>query len=120
MTVLREIGAMVLANACAPCIGQWRRSQDMVGVPNTIVTSYNRNFPMRNDGQATTMNFIGSPELVTALALSGRLSFNPLTDTIMDSDGQPFRLRAPQPAPEVPPSNFAPAQSSYVAPPADG
>jgi aconitate hydratase len=120
MTALREIGATVLANACGPCIGQWRRSQEMVGAPNSIVTSYNRNFPMRNDGQATTMNFIGSPEIVTAMALAGRLSFNPLTDTIVGADGRPFRLRAPKPAPEVPASNFAAGQSSYVAPPADG
>src|SRR2546423_14603196 len=92
----------------------------MVGVANTIVTSYNRNFPMRNDGQATTMNFIGSPEIVTAMALAGRLSFNPLTDTIVGADGELFRLRAPQPAPEVPADAFESGQSSYVAPPADG
>src|SRR5262249_52994607 len=61
---LESIGATVLANACGPCIGQWRRSQEASSVPNTIVTSYNRNFPMRNDGQPTTMNFIGSPEVV--------------------------------------------------------
>ena len=65
-------------------------------MPNTIVTSYNRNFPMRNDGQPTTMNFIGSPEIVTALALAGRLSFNPLTDTLTGADGKPFKLRAAQ------------------------
>ncbi len=120
MTTLRDIGATVLANACGPCIGQWRRSQEMVGVANTIVTSYNRNFPMRNDGQATTMNFIGSPEIVTAMALAGRLSFNPLTDMIVGADGQLFRLRAPHPAPEVPDDDFESGQSSYVAPPADG
>jgi aconitate hydratase len=120
MAALREIGATVLANACGPCIGQWRRSQETVGVANTIVTSYNRNFPMRNDGQATTMNFIGSPEIVTALALAGRLSFNPLTDTIVGADGQSFRLRPPQPAPEVPPGNFESGLSSYIAPPEDG
>ena len=120
MTTLRGIGATVLANACGPCIGQWRRSQEMVGVANTIVTSYNRNFPMRNDGQATTMNFIGSPEIVTAMALAGRLSFNPLTDTLAGADGQPFRLRAPHPAPEVPADDFESGHSSYVAPPADG
>src|SRR5262249_50811224 len=68
---LNEINAVVLANACGPCIGQWRRAKETVGTPNTIVTSYNRNFPRRNDGQPTTMNFIGSPELVTALALAG-------------------------------------------------
>ena len=120
MASLQEIGGTVLANACGPCIGQWRRSQDMVGVPNTIVTSYNRNFPMRNDGQPTTMNFIGSPEIVTALALAGKLSFNPLTDTITGADGKPFKLEPPKTAPEVPANNFDKGHSSYIAPPEDG
>lgn len=120
MASLEEIGGTVLANACGPCIGQWRRSQDMVGVPNTIVTSYNRNFPMRNDGQATTMNFIGSPEIVTALALAGKLSFNPLTDSITGADGKPFKLEPPKAAPEVPANNFDKGHSSYIAPPEDG
>src|SRR5204863_8755277 len=110
MDSLKEINGTVLANACGPCIGQWRRSQEMVGVANTIVTSYNRNFPMRNDGQATTMNFIGSQEVVTAMALAGRLSFNPLTDTIVGEDGKLFRLRPPMPAPEVPADNFEAGQ----------
>jgi aconitate hydratase len=70
---LRDIDAIVLANACGPCIEQWRRSSEVAASPNTIVTSYNRNFPRRNDGQPTTMNFIASPELVTAFALAGRL-----------------------------------------------
>ena len=78
--LLRDIGANVLANACGPCIGQWSRPEIKKGEPNTIVTSYNRNFPGRNDGRRETMNFIGSPELVIALALGGRLSFNPLKD----------------------------------------
>ena len=117
---LNEINAVVLANACGPCIGQWRRAKEMVGVPNTIVTSYNRNFPRRNDGQPTTMNFIGSPELVTALALAGRLSFNPLTDQLIGADGRPFRLEPPQVAPEVPAQHFARGRTVYVAPPEDG
>ena len=82
MQALEDIGATVLANACGPCIGQWRRAAEASRAPNTIVTSYNRNFPRRNDGQPTTMNFIASPELVTAFAAAGRLSFNPLTDTL--------------------------------------
>ena len=94
MQSLKDINATVLANACGPCIGQWRRAKEAAGVPNTIVTSYNRNFPRRNDGQPTTMNFIGSPELVTAFALAGRLSFNPLTDTLIGADGKPFTLDA--------------------------
>ena len=97
---LNNIGAVVLANACGPCIGQWRRTE--AETPNTIVTSYNRNFPGRNDGHRTTMNFIASPEIVTAFALAGRLSFNPLTDSLVGADGKPFRLDPPRPAPEVP------------------
>jgi aconitate hydratase len=120
MASLKAIGGTVLANACGPCIGQWRRSQDEATKPNTIVTSYNRNFPMRNDGQATTMNFIGSPEVVTAMALGGKLSFNPLTDTLTGSDGKPFKLEPPKPAPEVPANNFDRGHSAYVAPPEDG
>jgi aconitate hydratase len=120
MQSLRDIDAVVLANACGPCIGQWRRAKEASAVPNTIVTSYNRNFPARNDGERTTMNFIASPEIVTALALSGRLSFNPLTDTLVGADGTPFRLDPPGTAPEVPARNFERGHASYVAPPADG
>ncbi len=120
MALLNQIGATVLANACGPCIGQWRRSQTETERPNTIVTSYNRNFPRRNDGQPTTMNFIASPEIVTALAVAGKLSFNPLTDTLTDADGKPFKLTPPKPAPEVPAQHFAPGHTAYIAPPADG
>src|SRR5208283_3247476 len=89
-------------------------------VPNTIVTSYDRNFPRRNDGQPTTMNFIASPELVTAFAAAGRLSFNPLTDSLVAADGTSFKLEPPQPAPDVPPGRFERGVARYVAPPADG
>ncbi len=120
MKSLQDIDATVLANACGPCIGQWRRAGEEVGKPNTIVTSYNRNFPARNDGQAATMNLIGSPEIVTAMALAGRLSFNPMTDALTAADGTQFVLDPPKPAPEVPPSDFAQGHSSYEAPPDDG
>jgi aconitate hydratase len=120
MQALKAVSAVVLANACGPCIGQWRRATEMAGVPNTIVTSYNRNFPRRNDGQAMTMNFIASPEIVTALALAGRLSFNPLTDELTGGDGQRFRLTPPRPAPEVPAQFFARGRTVYVPPPEDG
>ncbi|MGH8697340.1 MAG: aconitate hydratase, partial [Burkholderiales bacterium] len=120
MKPLQDIAGNVLANACGPCIGQWRRSKEAAAVPNTIVTSYNRNFPARNDGQASTMNFIASPEIVTAFALGGRLSFNPLKDTLQGADGKPFRLQAPRAAPEVPPGGFDRGKASYIAPPADG
>src|SRR5262247_120234 len=120
MQALRDINATVLANACGPCIGQWRRAKEASATPNTIVTSYNRNFPARNDGQPTTMNFIGSPEIVTAMALAGRLSFNPLTDTLTGGDGKPFKLSPPKPAPEVPARDFDHGHATYIAPPEDG
>ncbi len=120
MESLRAVQATVLANACGPCIGQWRRAKDMAGVANTIVTSYNRNFPRRNDGQAQTMNFIASPEIVVALSLAGRLSFNPLTDSLAGIDGRTFRLDPPKPAAEVPAGDFDPGRAFYVAPPEDG
>ena len=116
MQALKDIDATVLANACGPCIGQWRRASEVAGVPNTIVTSYNRNFPRRNDGQPTTMNFIASPELVTAFALAGRLSFNPLSDTLNGADGKPFKLNSPKVAAEVPEKSYARGQMLYVAP----
>ncbi|MFN8445922.1 MAG: aconitate hydratase [Caldilineaceae bacterium] len=120
LQTLKAVNGTVLANACGPCIGQWRRAKEESLAPNTIVTSYNRNFPRRNDGQPTTMNFIASPEIVTALALAGRLSFNPLTDMLLDAAGQPFKLQPPQPAPEVPVRPFVSDRNSYIAPPEDG
>jgi len=120
MQSLKDINGVVLANACGPCIGQWRRSKEASEVPNTIVTSYNRNFPRRNDGQPTTMNFIGSPEIVTALAIAGRLSFNPLTDSLTGADGKTFKLSPPKTAPEVPARNFDRGRPTYVTPPEDG
>ncbi len=115
---LEAANAVVLANACGPCIGQWRRESG--DKPNTIVTSYNRNFPRRNDGRATTMNFIASPEIVTALALAGRLSFNPLSDALGGADGQEFKFVPPKPAPDVPSRGFVHAPDLYLAPPQDG
>lgn len=120
MQSLKDINGVVLANACGPCIGQWRRAKEAAEVPNTIVTSYNRNFPRRNDGQPTTMNFIGSPEIVTALALAGRLSFNPLADSLIGADGTAFKLAAPQTAPDVPAKSFDRGRPTYVTPPEDG
>ena len=120
MASLLDINGTVLANACGPCIGQWRRSNEANSQPNTIVTSYNRNFPRRNDGTPTTMNFIASPEIVTAMAIAGTLSFNPLTDTLKDSEGNEFMFEPPKTAPEVPAQNFASGASVYEPPPADG
>lgn len=115
---MRSIGGTVLANACGPCIGQWRRAARAEA--NTIVTSYNRNFPARNDGRPETTNFIASPEIVTALALAGRLSFDPLADTLTGADGEAFRLTPPAPAPETPGNGFETGELRYVAPPRDG
>ncbi len=120
MASLKEIGGTVLANACGPCIGQWKRDISIAGKPNTIVTSYNRNFPRRNDGQPTTMNFIASPEITVALALAGRLSFNPLTDALTDSNGNEFKLDPPKEAPDVPEKGFDKGESHFHAPPEDG
>ncbi len=119
MKALKDIGATVLANACGPCIGQWSRPEIKIGEPNTIVTSYNRNFPGRNDGKRDTMNFIASPEIVIALAIGGKLSFNPLTDIIEAKDGTKFKLEPPQLSPEVPSNGFANVKEVYVEPSAD-
>src|SRR5215204_4056709 len=104
--LLKEIGANVLANACGPCIGQWERPELKKDESNTIVTSYNRNFPGRNDGKRETMNFISSPEIVIALALAGRLSFNPFVDELTGADGTKFKLKPPKIAPEIPEKGF--------------
>jgi len=116
MESLKKIGANVLANACGPCIGQWRRPELKKNEPNTIVTSYNRNFPGRNDGKRNTMNFIASPELVIALALGGRLSFNPINDQLNASDGTKFNLIPPRVAPEIPQSGFKDIEGVYLPP----
>jgi aconitate hydratase len=118
--LLEEMGATVLASACGPCIGQWRRSDPAAQAPNAIVTSYNRNFPARNDGQRSTLNFITSPEIATAFAIAGQLSFNPLKDSLCDANGRPFMLEPPKPAPEVPAREFETRRDRYIAPPEDG
>ncbi|MFK0376103.1 aconitate hydratase [Pandoraea sp. NPDC090278] len=120
LAALSSMGGTVLANACGPCIGQWRREAAAVASPNTIVTSYNRNFPRRNDGSANTVNLIASPEIVTAWALAGRISFDPQRDTLTGPDGKSFRLTPPAVAPEVPPQGFMRGATHYIAPPEDG
>ncbi len=117
MSSLTDIGATVLANACGPCIGQWDRPELQKDQQNTIVTTFNRNFPGRNDGRRSTLNFIGSPEMIIALALGGRLSFNPLKDYLVASDGTRFKLEPPEPAPEIPESGFIKPEGIYIAPP---
>jgi len=111
---LEAIGAIVLANACGPCIGQWKRDDIAEGEVNVIVNSYNRNFPKRNDGSASTLAFVTSPETVMAYALAGTLDFNPLTDEI---DG--VRLAAPE-GETLPARGFEPGEDGFLAPPDDG
>ena len=117
---LEDIGGTVLANACGPCIGQWRRQNVPEGQSNTIVTSFNRNFPQRNDGRPETMNFIASPEMVIAYALSGSLSFNPVTGALQAADGTAFKLSPPKPAPEIPSNGFLRGEDVYVPPAENG
>ncbi|MDX9719856.1 MAG: aconitate hydratase [Myxococcota bacterium] len=114
MQTLLDVGAIVLANACGPCIGQWQRDDIKKGERNSILTSYNRNFARRNDGNAETHAFIGSPEIVTALAFSGRLDFDPARDALQTSDGKAFRFVAPE-APELPARGFAEVDGGFVA-----
>jgi aconitate hydratase len=116
---LTEIGGTVLANACGPCIGMWQRDDVPKGTKNSILTSYNRNFPRRNDGNPDTLAFIGSPEIVTAIALSGRLSFNPLTDTLTNEKGEQVKLDPPT-GDELPDGGFDAGERGYQAPAADG
>jgi aconitate hydratase len=115
LAALEAIGGTVLANACGPCIGQWKRDDITPGEVNSILTSFNRNFPGRNDGTAETLAFMGSPEIVTAMALVGDLRFNPLTDPVTAPDGRPVRLAPPE-APELPSHGFAQGLAGYLPP----
>ena len=116
---LEAIGATVLANACGPCIGQWDRPASVTDKPNTIVNSFNRNFPKRNDGSANTLSFVTSPDTVLALALAGRLDFNPATDALTAPDGTLVRLAAPV-GEVLPAKGYDPGVDTFTAPPADG
>lgn len=114
-----EIGGVVLANACGPCIGQWARHIDDPNRKNTIVTSFNRNFAKRNDGLASTHAFVASPEIVTAYAIAGRLSFNPLKDKLVNENGDMVMLDEPKGF-ELPPKGFSVEDPGYLAPAEDG
>ncbi|MGH2570213.1 MAG: aconitate hydratase, partial [bacterium] len=116
---LAAIGGTVLANACGPCIGQWNRSDIKEGERNSILTSYNRNFPRRNDGNPHTLAFIGSPEIVTAMALAGTMKFDPTRDTLVGSDGKKFRLEPPQ-GDELPKKGFIADEKGFVPPAENG
>ncbi|MSQ32265.1 MAG: aconitate hydratase [Dehalococcoidia bacterium] len=119
IATLRSINGKVLANACGPCIGQWERTDGANTKKNSILTSFNRNFPKRNDGSPNTLSFMSSPEIVIAYALAGKLSFNPMTDSLKGADGKEFKLHAPKDAAELPSRGFDPGKSSYTAPSAD-
>ena len=116
---LEAIGATVLANACGPCIGQWSRPESVLNQSNTIVTSYNRNFPKRNDGSANTLAFVTSPDTVMAIALAGRLDFDPTTDTITAPDGTEVSLDAPV-GQVLPDAGYDRGEDTFTAPPEDG
>ena len=114
---LTSIGGVVLTNACGPCIGQWQREDMEKGTVNTIVTSFNRNFRARADGNTETRAFIGSPEMVLALGLSGRLDFDPRRDELTSPDGTTWKRDDPKPAPDIPSDGFVLAKTLYQGPP---
>ncbi len=119
LELLQSIGGLVLANACGPCIGQWKRHDVNFGEKNSILTSYNRNFAGRNDANPGTHSFVASPEIVIAMALAGRLTFNPLTDALTNEKGEKIKLQPPM-GDELPSHGFDSGESGYVAPAATG
>ncbi|MDD3078324.1 MAG: aconitate hydratase [Paludibacter sp.] len=114
-----SVGGVVMANACGPCIGQWKRDIDVPERPNSIITSFNRNFAKRADGNPNTHNFIGSPEIVAALTIAGDLCFNPLKDTLTNDKGEQVKLTEPK-GYELPAKGYAVDDPGYVAPVEDG
>lgn len=119
LSTFDKMGGVVLANACGPCIGQWARHTTDPNRKNSIITSFNRNFAKRNDGNPNTHAFVASPEIVTALAIAGDLTFNPLTDFLTNDKGEKIKLAEPK-GPEMPPQGFAVEDAGYQAPAADG
>lgn len=116
LQTLEEFGGVILANACGPCIGQWDRRDVKKGEPNSIVSSYNRNFTGRNDANPATHAFVTSPDLVVAMTIAGSLKFNPLTDTLKDKDGNDFLLSPPI-GEGLPAQGYDPGRDTYQAPP---
>jgi aconitate hydratase len=119
MKTFEEMGGTVLANACGPCIGQWKRSDIKKGESNSIISSFNRNFPARNDGNKETLSFLSSPELVTAMAFSGTLDFNPIKGSLTTAEGTQIQFEPPR-GDELPSKGFAGGGEGYVAPVEDG
>lgn len=118
LKLLKDFGATMLANACGPCIGQWRRTDVSKGTRNSIVTTFNRNFPARNDGNPETFAFIASPEIVAAMAAAGRIDFNPTKDTLKDAKGKNFSFAPPE-AKALPPKSYAGSKDGFVKPMSD-
>jgi aconitate hydratase len=119
LKVFEKIGGVVLANACGPCIGQWARHNAQKQEKNSIMTSFNRNFAKRNDGNPNTHGFVASPEIVTAFAIAGTLKFNPLTDSLINEDGKTVRLDEPKGL-DFPLRGFDVKDNGYQEPSADG
>ena len=117
--IFEQMGGVVLANACGPCIGQWARHTNDPNRKNSIITSFNRNFAKRNDGNPNTHAFVASPEITTAFAIAGDLTFNPVTDTLINDDGQAVKLDEPS-GDQFPPRGFDVEDAGYLAPAADG
>ncbi|CAD1808463.1 Aconitate hydratase [Candida parapsilosis] len=118
LKTFEDFGGVVLANACGPCIGQWDRQDVKKGEKNTIVSSFNRNFTSRNDGNSATHAFVASPEMATAYAITGDLGFNPITDYLVDSEGKEFKLKEPSGL-GLPPKGYDKGENTYQAPPQD-
>ncbi|HEY6907432.1 MAG TPA: aconitate hydratase [Ignavibacteriaceae bacterium] len=119
LKTLEDFGGLILANACGPCIGMWKRMDIKTGEKNTIVTSFNRNFAKRNDGNPETLAFVASPELTTALAIAGSLTFNPVTDELVNEQGRKVKLDPPV-GQELPPRGFNKGEDGFIAPLKDG
>ncbi len=116
---LKDLGAIILTNACGPCIGQWQRDDENAGTKNSIVTSYNRNFPKRADGNPDTCAFIGSPETALAYACTGVMDGNPYETDLMAQDGSTFRLVPPKNVAEIPSQGFIRDEDGFLPPPSD-
>ncbi len=119
LDAFEKMGGIVLANACGPCIGQWARHTDDPDRANSIITSFNRNFSKRNDGNPQTRSFVASPEIVTAMAIAGDLAFNPLTDTLTNENGEEVKLEPPTGV-ELPPKGFDVDDPGFIPPMEDG
>jgi aconitate hydratase len=115
LDTFEQLGGTVLSNSCGPCIGQWKRADGVKGKADSIVSSFNRNFPGRNDGISETLSFLASPEVVTAYALSGDLGFDPVNQKLKSADGKEFKLEPPV-GEELPAKGFAKGEEGFVAP----